>query len=767
MAVLAACGPSKEGPDTGPDAATTNRDARPAGDGGWRDAADSTVPRDTQADGHEQPGDSGVDAGPPPLQHDYDVVVVGAGTGGFGAAIQAARMGARTALIEETDWVGGQATAAGVSTMDGPEHWGLYDEFITRIREHYQGLGKSIGTCYWNSHTECFEPSVGRQVMTQMLSGEPNLDLFLRMRLLSADTRTVAGRPRLLSITTEDRSTGTRHVFSARVFVEATEYGDLLPLARARYRVGNSTSDALDTSACVQDITYTAIIRKYETVPTGLAITNPPPGYSAAEPLLAAIVAPNGIEWIDENGNWTGHVHEYPVGWRTFVLYRGIPDSAAPGSYDASTPDIYSRTGVNWPNDYDFSVAAIEDPNVRRQVVCEAKLRTIQFLYYMQTVLGKTNWSVADDEGYDGAYNLEENDCPNIPAELKPIERLMPVMPYVREARRVVGLYTLTAGDIRRTSQPGGTLAVKNFPTALAVGIYAVDLHDCRDPSSLESSLESWDDVPDGAVSGAFQIPYGCFVPEDMDGLVPAEKNLSVTRLVNGAIRLQPITMLTGQAAGALAALAVQRQEQPRQVPVIRVQDVLVSSGVRLSRLDFQDVPRNHPFWAGIQIAATREIMTGDGAHSFRPDDTATRAEAAAALARLFGLDTSHPPASPTFADVPATSPYYAAIEALHTAGITGGCGGNPPNYCPGDPETRAALATMIVRGLGIDPATAPSNPLFSDVPPTHWAFPYVQIAASQDLMAACSPGQFCPAQGATRGEMADTARRTLLHLEQ
>jgi NADPH-dependent 2,4-dienoyl-CoA reductase/sulfur reductase-like enzyme len=63
----------------------------------------------------------------------YDVVVVGAGTGGVAASIQAARQGVHVALLEETDWIGGQMSAAAVSTMDelgklgGPQ--GIYSEF--------------------------------------------------------------------------------------------------------------------------------------------------------------------------------------------------------------------------------------------------------------------------------------------------------------------------------------------------------------------------------------------------------------------------------------------------------------------------------------------------------------------------------------------------------------------------------------------------------------------------------------------------------------
>ena len=49
----------------------------------------------------------------------YDVVVAGGGTGGTAAAIEAARGGARTLVVEPTPWLGGMLTAAGVSAIDG------------------------------------------------------------------------------------------------------------------------------------------------------------------------------------------------------------------------------------------------------------------------------------------------------------------------------------------------------------------------------------------------------------------------------------------------------------------------------------------------------------------------------------------------------------------------------------------------------------------------------------------------------------------------
>ena len=68
-------------------------------------------------------------------RRDYDVVVAGGGFGGIAAAIQAARLGASVLVVEPSDWIGGQATAAGVSTMDDLSRLrsGLYLEFLSKV----------------------------------------------------------------------------------------------------------------------------------------------------------------------------------------------------------------------------------------------------------------------------------------------------------------------------------------------------------------------------------------------------------------------------------------------------------------------------------------------------------------------------------------------------------------------------------------------------------------------------------------------------------
>ena len=100
-------------------------------------------------------------------------------------------------------------------------------------------------------------------------------------------------------------------------------------------------------------------------------------------------------------------------------------------------------------------------------------------------------------------------------------------------------------------------------------------------------------------------------MPETVDGLVVADKAISVSNVANGTTRLQPVVLLTGQAAGALAALAARQGREPRAVPVRDVQQALLEAKAFL--LPYLDVPPDHPQFARIQRVGATGILKGRG----------------------------------------------------------------------------------------------------------------------------------------------------------
>jgi FAD dependent oxidoreductase len=650
-------------------------------------------------------------------QH-YDVVIAGAGTGGSAAAIQAARLGARVALLEESDWIGGQMAAAGVGTMDegiGPESTppsGLYAELLDRIKTYYKSAGKSIDTCYWNSNSHCFDPQVARKVLTQMIDGvnagadgsqKGHIDLFLEDRVVKvlSDGDTVTG------VVTSKGQT-----LDSSILIDATEYGDVLPLTPARYRSGKTIGPDRYNS-CTQAITWTATIRKYpDGVPPELQMHNPPPGYD---------------QWVDKfrhsmrvDGNPVNR--NLPVSFPMYAAYRAIPDLANPEDYTAVEPRRITRTSMNWFNDFNVTTAVL-DRATRKDVICEAKLKTLADLYYLQHEGGEPLWSVANDEGYDTAYN-RANACPQIPAEYKALEYNLPQIPYIRESNRLVGETTLTGGDIRREHSWGPS--VIGYTDGIAVGNYADDLHGCNNkPEFFEQDLEHITDLPPGFRFGPFQVPLRALIPEKVDGLLAAEKNISQSRIANGATRLQPITMLTGQAAGALAGLAIAMHRQPRAVPANAVQLVLLRSGDILAREHMADLPMGTKQWQAAQFAIVHQWVSVDGDAGFQPSTPLTRAAAARILvSALLGSDAARPVVDNTggfdpppqtlnraYEDIPLYDPIFNVVAVLHAAGAVPPCAASPQKFCPDDAMTLAQFLRSATILLSRQKDAAPATP--------------------------------------------------------
>src|SRR5262245_37056334 len=123
---------------------------------------------------------------PPPARslREFDVAVIGGGVGGVAAALAAARAGARVALTEETDWLGGQLTAQAVPPDEHPwiESFGCtrsYRRFRDGVRDYYRRhyplspearAQPHLNPGSGNVSRLCHEPRVALAVLLEMLA---------------------------------------------------------------------------------------------------------------------------------------------------------------------------------------------------------------------------------------------------------------------------------------------------------------------------------------------------------------------------------------------------------------------------------------------------------------------------------------------------------------------------------------------------------------------------------------------------------------------
>jgi hypothetical protein len=236
---------------------------------------------------------------------------------------------------------------------------------------------------------------------------------------------------------------------------------------------------------------------------------------------------------------------------------------------------------LNWPvcaNDSYFEYLDYT-PEERAGMFRKAKNRTLGYLYFLQHELGYTHLGIADD--------------------VYPTEDGLPFFPYYREARRIAGKDTMTVDAAKRPYD------FDLYTRAVAVGDYPVDHHHVQNPRREELGHLWFGKIP------SFSIPLGVVIPIRTEDLLIADKAISVSWEMNGATRLQPVVTELGQAAGALAALAVKIRVHPSEVPVRDVQEVLLDHGCYL--LPFLDLKPGDEGFRKLQEDGISGLVRGQG----------------------------------------------------------------------------------------------------------------------------------------------------------
>ncbi|MBC6426653.1 MAG: FAD-dependent oxidoreductase [Ekhidna sp.] len=486
----------------------------------------------------------------------YDVIIVGGGASGTMSGIQASRMGASTLIIEETPWLGGMFTAAGVSAIDGNYRLpsGLWQEFREALIAYY-GHEDSLKTG-WVSNV-LFEPHQAVKILEQMTKAEPNLNLSLNSTFIAAEQN-----KDLWKVSFHQGNTDTI-ALHARILIDGTELGDVARHVGISYDIGMDskkiTNEAIapeEANNIIQDITYVAILKDYG---PGADKTIPKPDHYDPSPFYCTCDAGLCDEEDTENKLWS---------CQQMMNYGKLPN----GYYM-----------INWPiagNDYYLNSIDM-NPEERREAFKKAKAHTLSYIYYLQTELGFRHLGLAND-----VFPTEDN---------------LPLIPYHRESRRIKGLVRFNINDLAEPFKQEYPL----YRTGIAVGDYPVDHHHKAHPNYEQLPDLHFYPVP------SYAVPLGSLIPENMDNFLVVEKSISVTNLVNGTTRLQPVCMLIGQAAGTLAALATHQDKSPKHVRVREVQKVLLDHQAFI--LPYSDINPASRAFKPLQKIGSTGILRGEG----------------------------------------------------------------------------------------------------------------------------------------------------------
>ena len=417
-----------------------------------------------------------------PVAGQYDLVVVGAGIAGMSAAVSAARLGCKVALINDRPVVGGNNSSEIRVHLGGRIEEGTYKEL--------GGLQKEFGPEKGGNAqpAEYYED----QKKLDWLANEKNVTLFLNYRAI----KVTKDGDKIISVTAKHIENGKELKFEAPLFSDCTGDGTVGYLAGADYRMGREGRDEFGESIAPEKADKMTMGSSVQWYSIDNKKSSPFPDFSY------------GVEFNDKNcekvmmGEWT---------W---------------------------ETGMNYDQINDFE--RIRD-------------------YGMLVVY--SNWSYLKNR-------MKENDQYR--------NRKLGWVAYVagkRESRRLMGDYILKEDDITKNV----THEDASFATT-----WSIDLH-WQDPQNSEHFPgNEFKAVTKHILIHPYPVPYRCLYSRNVDNLFMAGRNISVTHVALGTVRVMRTTGMMGEVVGMAASLCKKYGTTPRGVYRSHLDDLkeLMKEGV-------------------------------------------------------------------------------------------------------------------------------------------------------------------------------------------
>lgn len=469
-----------------------------------------------------------------------DVIVYTANPGGIMSAIAAAREGVSVLLIEPSAHVGGIVAQGGLCVTDIGNHstiGGLSREFMSRAASYYKEKYGENSAQYKASIIDglpgaAFEPKVAEAIFEEMMAAYPSIQILRNTEFINVTKQ----EKKISSITCRDISRNEQLVFEAKIFIDASYTGDLMAKSGADFLLGTDGKNVFNepavpakSSAAIQAFNYRVTLTND---PANRVMVEKPAGYNAA----------------DYSIRLAGLLKDSTS--RVFKSYWKLPNK----KIDANIADM---PGINW----NYPSAAYSD---RKKIEELHRRNSLGYIYFLQNdprvplrIRTETSeWGLAKDEFTDNG---------NFPRHI-----------YIREGRRLHGEYVMRQQDLQKDRQK---------EDAIALGSYSMDSHATMITKKSDGTMAYtggglWEPVK------AYEIPYRALLPkasQNTNLLVPV--CLSSSHLAWTSLRMEPVFMMTGEAAGIAAALAVSNNLTAQSVPAATLRQKLKNAGAIINLL--------------------------------------------------------------------------------------------------------------------------------------------------------------------------------------
>jgi len=500
-----------------------------------------------------------------------DTVVIGGGLGGFASALSLLKNNKTVILTEETDWVGGQLTQQGVPPDE--HRWieftgatQTYRDFRNAVRDYYRRnyplTDKAFNDPLFNPGSGsvsrlCHEPKVALAVLNDMIApyiSSRQLILLLDHKATQAEVR----NDKVYAVTVKNKLNNTVKKLKGHYFVDATELGDLLPLAGAEFVTGTES--------------------KSETGELHAPEYGNPDNVQAFTTCFAMDYVPGDNHKIEKPYDyefWKNHTPDLSPPWpgKLLDLKYTHPSTLRPkalgfqpnGIPTGNTLNLWNyrkiinknnfKTGtysgditiVNWPqNDYMLGNIIGKSGNDFNKHIEASKQLSLSLLYWLQTEVPRPDGG----KGWPGI---------RLRNDIMGTEDGLAKYPYIRESRRIRAVFTVLEEHVGKENHTLVSGRESNIATtfydSVGIGYYHIDLH----PTS---GNVNYVDFP----SLRFQIPLGALLPRRLKNLLPANKNIGTTHITNGCYRLHPVEWNIGESVGLLIEYAIQNNISPHEI---------------------------------------------------------------------------------------------------------------------------------------------------------------------------------------------------------